>query len=103
MADMVWVKQNMEPISIEWVPREDGSCKLYPDFVPSFWFEDERHYLDEYIRCHDNVWVGDGNFPEFIHGFDGFDYSDYVKFVEIVDDDHVNVWRNVRGEEDCIS
>ena len=98
MSEYKWVKQNDEPISIEWVQREEDSCRLYEDLVPSFWFENERHYLDEYIRCHDNAWVSSSKFPEFIHGFDCFDYGIYIKFVEIVDDDHINVWRNVREE-----
>lgn len=95
----IYVKQNDEPISIEYVSREKNINALFPDLVPSFWFENERHYLDDYVRCHDNPWIGSVGFPEYIHGFDCFDYSDNIKFIEIVDSDHLNVWREVRMEQ----
>lgn len=100
MSGYAWVKQNKEPIQIEYRVFEDAyTTKLCDDMHPMFWFENEWHDLDDYSRCHDNPWIGYTDYPDYIHGFDCFDYSPDIKFVEIVDSDHLNVWREVRTEQ----
>lgn len=83
-------KLNDEPIEIEYVADEHDESR---DFVPSFWFENRRHYLDDYVRVHDNPWFSSyDNFPNYIHGVEGDVYS-HPLFVEIIDGEYVNVYR----------
>lgn len=83
-------KLNDEPIKIEYVADEHDESR---DFVPSFWFENRRHYLDDYVKVHDNPWFSNyDNFPNYIHGVEGDVYS-HPLFVEIIDGEYVNVYR----------
>ena len=92
---MAFIKQNEEPIEIEYMPDPDRENDLFCDYVPMFEFEGEYHRLDNYVRTHDNPWCPGGNdiYPSYIHAYDCFDYTRYVKYVEVVDDDHINVYR----------
>lgn len=85
-------KLSDEPIPIEYVLDEHEESR---DFVPSFWFRNRRHYLDDYVRTHNNPWIGCAEFPEYIHGMES---EAYVKplFIEIVDNgDAVNVYEEI--------
>lgn len=83
-------KLNDEPIEIEYVADEHDESR---DFVPSFWFENRRHYLDDYVRVHDNPWFSSyDNFPNYIHGIEGDVYS-HPLFIELIDGEYVNVYR----------
>lgn len=85
-------KLNDEPIQIECVLDEHEESR---DFTPSFWFGNRRHYLDDYIRTHNNPWIGTPDFPEYIHGMEA---DVYVKplFIEILDSgDAVNVYEEI--------
>jgi hypothetical protein len=86
-----FVKQNSEPILVESVVDEHDPER---DFSLSFWFENSRHYLDDYCRTQDNPWLG-GGFPEYIHGMEIGVYHDPL-FVGLTDDcECVNVYREV--------
>lgn len=81
---------NDEPIEIEYVADEHDESR---DFVPSFWFENRRHYLDDYVKVHDNPWFSSyDNFPNYIHGVEGDVYS-HPLFIELIDGEYVNVYR----------
>lgn len=88
-------KLNDEPIEIEYVEDEHEESR---DFQPSFWFENSRHFLDDYVRVHNNPWIG-GEWPEFIHGMEGSVYFRTL-FIELVDGDSaVNVYREYEVKE----
>ena len=55
----IFVKQNKDPIPIESVPDEHEEAY---DFVPSFWWNNRRYFLQDFIRCHNNPWIGSVNF-----------------------------------------
>lgn len=81
-------KQNAEPIEIEYVEDEHDEEH---DFQPSFWWGNRRHFLEDFIRCHDNPWVG-GDFPEHIHGYEADNYWNPL-FIEITNGgDAVNIY-----------
>lgn len=93
-------KLNDEMIEIEYIPDEHG----YRDCEPSFWFENERWYLSDFIRVHNNPWLSLEEFPEYIHGMlnDGtWRMYESPLFVELCDDgEHLNVYEEVEyGEE----
>lgn len=93
-------KLNDEMIEIEYIPDEHG----YRDCEPSFWFENERWYLSDFIRVHNNPWLSLDEFPEYIHGMlnDGtWRMYESPLFVELCDDgEHLNVYEEVEyGEE----
>ena len=80
-------KLNDEPIAIEYVEDDHEEDR---DFQPSFWFENRRHFMDDFVRAHNNPWVC-GEWPEFIHGMEVGVYHNPL-FVEIVNGgDAVNV------------
>ena len=81
-------KLNEEPIAIETVPDEHDEAK---DFEPSFWFENKRHFLSDFLRTHNNPWLS-GDFPEFIHGMESEQYYKPL-FIELIADEAVNVYR----------
>ena len=85
---MSFAKQNTEEILIEYVADEHDEEK---DFQPSFWFFNRRYYLSDFVRVHNNPWIGASEFPEFIHGMEADEYF-HPLFIEIVDDEYVNVY-----------
>lgn len=86
-----YVKQNEDWIEIEYVEDEHDEER---DFQPSFWWNNRRYYLDDFLRCHNNPWVSD-NFPEYIHGYEANEYY-HPLFIEIADSgDCLNVYEEV--------
>ncbi len=85
---MSFIKLNDEPVLIEYVEDEHEAER---DFTPSFWFENSRHYMDDYIRVHNNPWMSD-TFPEHIHAMESNEYY-HPLYLELVDSEHVNVYR----------
>lgn len=83
-----YIQQNVEPIEIEYVEDEHDEEK---DFQPSFWFENQRYYLDDFTRTHNSPFVS-GDFPEYIHGFESESYY-HPLYIELIADTHVNVFR----------
>lgn len=49
---------------------------------PYFQHNGKRYRLDDFIRCHDNPWIGNGNFPSYIHGYYAHEYYNPI-FIEI--------------------
>lgn len=82
-------KLNDKPIEIECVEDENEGVR---DFLPSFLFENQRHYICDYVRVHNNPWVG-GEWPEYIHGMEEGVYYDPI-YIEIINaGEAVNVYR----------
>ena len=94
-------KLNDESIEIESILDEHDEAN---DYEPSFWFDNKRWYLSDFIRVHNNPWLSLDDFPDYIHGMlnDG-SWRMYERplFVELCDDgEHVNVYEEVEyGEE----
>ena len=87
-------KLNVEPIEIEYVVDEHDSDK---DFKPSFWWNNKRYYLDNFIRTHNNPFGGI-NCPEYIHGYEAENYYNPL-FIELINDEAVNVYKEVCNED----
>lgn len=95
----VWVKLNEEEIPVETVKDEHDPAK---NFVPSFWWWGRRYYLEDFIRVHNNPWVGSAlydEFPEYIHGMEADNYHNPL-FIEIIGDEVVNVYEEKEVSED---
>ena len=89
-----YVKQNEEPIEIEYVEDEHEESR---DFEPSFWWWNKRYFLSDFLRCHNNPWLG-GEFPEYIHGMQNDGSSDSYRcpmFIELIGDSAVNIYKEV--------
>ena len=85
-----FTKLNDEPIEIEYVPKDDSD-----ELEPSFMFEGERHWLQDFVRTHNNPWLGDdSDYPDYIHAVDIVNYYNKMA-IELVDGrgDEVNVYR----------
>lgn len=89
-----FVKLNDEPISIECVEDEHEEEN---DFKPSFWWNNRRYFLDDFVRTHNNAWTGPLSFPDHIHAYEADNYYKPL-YLELVGDDAVNVYeeREVR-------
>ena len=81
-------KQNYEPVPIEYIEDEHDETR---DYQPSFWWNNRRYYLDQFVRCHNNPWILD-TFPEYIHAMQ---YDQYYEplFLEFVGGDYVNIYQ----------
>ena len=93
-TEYMFLKKNDQPIQIEYVADEHLSER---DFTPSFWFWNRRYYLADFIRCHNNPWIGSGlgdDFPEHIHGFEADNYWSPL-YIEIVGGEYVNVYEEI--------
>ena len=88
MPTYTFVKQNIDPIPIEYVPDEHESER---DFQPSFWWNNRRNFLDNYIRCHNNPWIGATGYPEHIHAYEADTYHNPL-FIELIGDTAVNIY-----------
>ena len=80
-------KLNVEPIEIEYVEDEHEESR---DFTPSFWWNNRRYYFKDFLRTHDNPWVG-GDFPEYIHAYESENYYNPL-YIELIGDGAVNVY-----------
>lgn len=89
-----YLKQNVEPVKIETVLDEHNEER---DFEPSFWWNNRRYYLDDFIRCHDNPWTG-GDFPEHIHGYEAENYFNPL-YIETIGDHAVNIYEYKENEQ----
>ena len=85
---MAFIKKNDEPLPVECVEDEHEE-EL--DFVPSFWWNNRRYYLQDFIRCHNNPWVVCYGFPEYIHGYEADNYVNPL-YIELIGSDFVNVY-----------
>lgn len=82
----------LETVPVEYVEGEHDSEK---DFKPSFWYNNQRYYLDNFIKCHNNPWCSDV-FPSFIHGYESDNYYNPL-FIGLDDSgETVTVYREVQ-------
>lgn len=49
---------------------------------PYFKHKGKRYYLDDFIRCHDNPWIGTSHYPSYIHGYYAHEYY-HPMYIEI--------------------
>lgn len=91
-----WEKLNKEPIRIETVPDEHDESL---DFEPSFWWNNRRYHLKNFIRTHNNPWVG-GQWPEFIHAYEAEEYHNPL-YIELIGDDAVNIYKEAEEFSYC--
>lgn len=81
-------KLNIEGIEIKTVP-DTAEAR---DFEPSFWWDGKRYYLNDFIRVHNNPWLGAcEDIPEYIHGVQSNAYYKPL-YIELVGSDYVNVY-----------
>lgn len=87
----MYQKINDEPIPIECVPHEHIT-EL--DYEPSFWFENHRYMISDFLRTHDNPWCV-FDVPEYIHAIlmDGSARSyENPFYLQLIGDSHVNIY-----------
>ena len=90
-----FIRQNDAPLPIERVPDEHEESR---DFLPSFWWFNRRYFLGDFVRVHNNPWIGsDEGIPEYIHGIEA-DAWVCPLFIELIGDEAVNVYREVVPE-----
>lgn len=80
-----------EPIEIEFIPDEHDEAK---DFVPSFWFNNKRYYLDDFVRLHNNYIFDYAEFPDWIHAIEANSYWKPL-FIQLIDGDSVIVYEEI--------
>ncbi len=90
-------KLNNEPIEIEYVVNQNDDANEEKDLEPSFLFEGERYFLSEFVRTHNNPWIG-GEWPDHIHGYEVMNYYNPL-FIELVGGDAVNVYRKEKEND----
>lgn len=85
---MSFKRVNPSPIEVESVIDEHDENR---DFELSFWFNNRRYYMNDFIRVHNNPWIYD-DYPEYIHGYESENYYKplYIELLE--DNEHINVY-----------
>ena len=88
---MSFKRVNPSPIEVESVIDEHDENR---DFELSFWFNNRRYYMNDFIRVHNNPWIYD-DYPEYIHGYESENYYNplYIELLE--DNEHINVYERV--------
>ncbi len=92
-----FIKLNEEPVEIETIPDEHDETL---DFEPSFWWSNRRHYTKDFLRTHNNPWLG-GDFPEYIHGMQADGTRSYFEdpiYIELIGDSAVNIYKEKKDE-----
>ena len=89
-----FIKVNEEPIEIEYTEDEHEERN---DFKPSFWWNNRRYFLENFIRTHNNAWTGPVEYPKHIHAYEADNYYKPL-YLEFIGDEAVNVYeeREVR-------
>lgn len=81
-------RENVEMIPIEYVEDEHEEEN---DFKASFWWNNKRYYLENFIIAHNNPFIGYDFLPEFINAYESDNYFNPL-YIEIVDGEYVNVY-----------
>lgn len=78
-----FTKQNKRPLKIYYTMKGDAY----------FNWKKHRKHLKNFLRTHNNPWIGDLHLPEHIHGFETDQYYNPL-YIEIIygADDAVNVY-----------
>lgn len=82
-----FVRMNDGPVEIESVIDEHDENM---DYEPSFWWNNRRYYLTNFIRCHNNPWIYD-DFPPYIHAYESDNYYSPL-YIELLDDSSINIY-----------
>ena len=85
-------KLNTRPVAIVMVIDEHDENM---DFEPSFWFNNSRHYLCDFMRVHNNPWIYD-DFPDNIYAMEANEYY-HPLFIELLDDECINIYEEKQG------
>ncbi len=88
----IFQRLNNGPVDIEYVLDEHEDAK---DFEPSFWFNNRRYFISDFTRTRNNPWIGNLDFPEYIHGMETDNYYDPL-YIELLRDDQVNIYQTVK-------
>ena len=91
----MFIKKNKKPVPIECVEDEHEETR---DFQPSFWWNNRRYYISDFIRCHNNPWIGCVEYPEHIHAYESDEYY-HPLFIEVIEDNCLNIYENINREE----
>lgn len=83
---IIFEKQTDIPIKIEMLPSEDPNL----EYEPSFLYKGDRYYLKDFMRTHNNPWIG-SKFPDEIDGID-FTFYDSGIAIQWHDDYTVDVY-----------
>lgn len=89
MSNIIFEKQNAEPLQIEYIEDEHEEAR---DYTPSFWYNGSRYYLEDFIRLHGSPWISGADYPEHIHGVEANNYYTPL-YIEIIGSEEVNVYR----------
>ena len=90
----VFKKLNDEPVEIEEVEDEHEAEN---DFKPSFWFNNRRYFIENFVRVHNNPWMGSvEEYPEYIHAVESENYFSPL-YIELIGDSAVNVYREEKA------
>lgn len=81
-------------IDIEWINSKDENDN--PHLTPTFTFENNTYCISAFMRTHDNPWIGNNIYPEYIHAFNPNprDESEHI-FIELNGDTQVRVYQVV--------
>ena len=88
----IFQRLNNGPVDIEYVPDEHEEAR---DFEPSFWFDNRRYFISDFIKVQNNPWIGNLDYPEYIHAMETDNYYDPL-YVELIGDSQVNIYRTVK-------
>ena len=86
-------------INDDWIPIEyvEDEHEEENDFKPSFWVKNRRYFIDDFVRTHNNPWIG-GEWPDYIHAYEAEEYY-HPLFIELSPDgEAVNAYEYV-GEK----
>ena len=81
-------KLNKKPLKLYFGRQKAKKTEDYDE--PYFNWQNKREYLSNFVRTHHNPWMGEGHYPDFIHGVkNGYTQNLYI---EITKDEKVNVY-----------
>lgn len=91
MNKSTFLKMNAEPIPVEFIADEDNKER---DLEPSFWFDNRRYYLGDFIRAKSIF------YPDYIHALEAEEYYNPL-FLEMVGySEAVNIYMEVQKGAD---
>lgn len=79
-------------IEIEHVEDEHEESN---DFKASFWYNNHRYFMEDFLKAHDNAWGSIPDAPEYIHAYESNEYYNPL-FIELSESgDAVRVYMKV--------
>lgn len=77
MTALKYTYKHIGTVVIDSVPDEHEEIR---DYELSFWWNNRRYYLSDFVRVHNNPWIYD-DFPEVICGMESDNYSKHCLFI----------------------